>query len=136
MFQTASWCRSMPGCKWKPKWQNKFSWACPVKRNPKRVFCTVCGSDFSCDHGSAELKRHEGNSKHRSNLERKKVVDAGTRTLSITESFKKAEEISSEQKKIKDAALIAEASISNLIATHNVPRSLIICLAEIAGAPP
>ena len=122
----------MPGCKWKPEWQRKYSWALPVKGNPQRVFCSVCNSDFCCNHGSAELKRHEENSKHKNNLERRKVVDAaGTRSLSITDSFKKAEAISSEQKKIKDAALIAEASISNLIATHNVPRSLINCLAEI-----
>ena len=122
----------MPGCKWNPEWQRKYSWACPVKGNPQRAFCSVCDSDFSCDHGSAELKRHDGNIKHKNNVERRKVVDAaGTRSISITESFKKAEAISSEQKKIKDAALIAEASISNLIATHNVPRSLINCLAEL-----
>ena len=105
----------MPGCKWKPEWQRKYSWALPVKGNPQRVFCSVCNSDFCCNHGSAELKRHEENNKHKNNLERRKVVDAaGTRSLSITDSFKKAEAISSEQKKIKDAALIAEASISNL----------------------
>ena len=122
----------MPGCKWKPEWQKQFSWAGPVKGKASRVSCSLCLSDLSCDHGIAELKRHEKNSKHSNNVAKRKAEEVrGTRNLLITESLKKAETVSSELKKSKDAALIAEASLSNLIATHNVPRGLIDCLAEL-----
>ena len=47
------------------------------------------------------------------------------------ESFKKAEAKTSELRKVKDAALKAEAMISNLIATHNLPYSVVDCLAEL-----
>ena len=47
------------------------------------------------------------------------------------ESFKKAEAKTSELRKVKDTALKAEAMISNLIATHNLPYSVVDCLAEL-----
>ena len=72
----------MPGCKWKPEWKEKFSWAGPVKGKASRVSCSVCMSDLSCDHGISELKRHEKNSKHCSNAVKRKTEKAkGTRNL-------------------------------------------------------
>jgi hypothetical protein len=92
----------------------------------------VCQSNFCCGHGVTELKWHDKNAKHNKNMENKKNEEAkGLKNVSITESFKKAEAKSCEQRKTKDAALKAEASISNLIATHNVSTGLIDCLAEL-----
>ena len=49
---------------WKAEWLEEFPWSGPVEANPQRVFCHSCQSDFGCDHGSSELKRHQLSSKH------------------------------------------------------------------------
>jgi len=45
----------------------KYTWAAPVAGKSNRVFCTSCHSDFNCDRGIYELKRHENNAKHVNN---------------------------------------------------------------------
>ena len=67
------------------------------------------------------------------NNESKKAseVEKGVKTISITESLKKAEAKNVEVRKTKDAALKAEAMLSNLGATHNLPSSVFNCLAEL-----
>ena len=44
-------------------------------------------------------------------------------TVSSQDSFKKAEDVNAKALKIKDAARVVEAKLSNLIATHNVVLS-------------
>ena len=122
----------MGACKWNQEWQKDFPWSGPVAGKPSRVFCTACKADFSCLKGVFELKRHQTNPKHTDN-EAKRVSDAekGIRSISIIESMKKAEAKNVEVRKAKDGALIAEAKLSNLIATHNLPASVLNCLAEL-----
>ena len=117
---------------WKPQWTKDYPWAAPVPGKKNRVFCTTCHSDFNCDRGIYELNRHGTNTKHMNN-ESKKASDGdkGARTISITESMKKAEAKSVEVRKTKDSALKAEAMLSNLAATHNLPSSVFDCLAEL-----
>ena len=122
----------MSGCKWRPQWQQDYPWAAQVEGKSNRVFCTSCHSDFNCDRGIYELKRHEKNSKHAKNEAKKaSEVEKGVKTISITESLKKAEAKNVEVRKTKDAALKAEAMLSNLGATHNLPSSVFDCLAEL-----
>ena len=84
------------------------------------VFCKLCSSDFSCDRGITELKRHEKNKKHSNNNAKNNVeILRGNMTVSTQDSFKKAEDVNAKALKIKDAARVAEAKLSNLIATHN-----------------
>ena len=84
------------------------------------VFCKLCSSDFSCDRGIPELKRHEKNKKHSNNNAKNNVeILRGNMTVSTQDSFKKAEDVNAKALKIKDAARVAEAKLSNLIATHN-----------------
>ena len=45
-------------------------------------------------------------------------------TVSTQDSFKKAEDVNAKALKIKDAARVAEAKLSNLIATHNSQRGV------------
>ena len=122
----------MGRCKWKPNWKKDYLWAFPVAGKPYRVFCISCDSDFSCDRGTNELNRHQINSKHINNALRKvSAAEKGMRSISISESLKKAESKNVEVRKIKDLALKAEAKLSNLIATHNIPASVVNCLAEL-----
>ena len=122
----------MSGCKWRPQWKQDYTWAAPVAGKNNRVFCTSCHSDFNCDRGIYELKRHEKNAKHVNNESKKaSEVEKGVKTISITESLKKAEAKNVEVRKTKDAALKAEAMLSNLGATHNLPSSVFNCLAEL-----
>ena len=123
----------MPGgCKWKEQWKTDFPWSGPVAGKPHRVLCRACESEFSCEKGAYEMKRHQSNPKHTNNESNKaKEADKGIRSISIAESLKKAETKNAELRKTKDAALIAEAKLSNLMATHNVPSSVIDCLAEL-----
>ena len=122
----------MGRCKWKPNWKKDYPWAFPVAGKPYRVFCISCDSDFSCDRGTNELNRHQTNSKHINDDSRKvSAAEKGLRSISISESLKKAESKNVEVRKIKDLALKAEAKLSNLIATHNIPASVVNCLAEL-----
>ena len=82
----------MSGCKWRPQWKQDYTWAAPVAGKNNRVFCTSCHSDFNCDRGIYELKRHEKNAKHVNNESKKaSEVEKGVKTISITETLKKAE---------------------------------------------
>lgn len=122
----------MSGCKWRPQWKDDYPWAAPVAGKNNRVFCTSCHTDFNSDRGSYELKRHEKNTKHVTNDSKKNSeAEKSTRTISITESLKKAKAKNVEVRKTKDAALKAEAMLSNLGATHNLPSSVFNCLAEL-----
>ena len=60
-------------CKWKAQWVENFPWSRPVEGNPQRVFCHSCKSDFACDHGASELRRHQNNSKHINNESKKTI---------------------------------------------------------------
>merc|ERR1712204_59928 len=57
----------MPGCKWKAEWLEEFPWSGPVEGSPHRVFCHSCRSDFSCERGKHELRRHHVKTKHINN---------------------------------------------------------------------
>ena len=61
----------------------------------------------------------------------KKEAAKGVRNISITETLQKAEPKTVELRKTKDSALKAEAYVSNLIATHNVPRNVINYLVKV-----
>ena len=49
----------------------------------------------------------------------------------IHESLKNAESKLSQERKVKDAALKAEAALSNLMATHSLPLPVFDCLVEL-----
>ena len=123
----AAWFRvadgvGMLGCKWRPQWKQNYPWAALVAGKNNRVFCTSCHSDFNCDRVS---QRHEKNAKHVNNEAKKaSEVEEGIKTISITESLKKAEAKNVEVRKTKKAALKAEVMPSNLGATHSLPSSV------------
>ena len=79
-----------------------------------------------------DLKTHDKNVMHTGNMERKKVdAKNGVKVQTIHESMKNAASKLSEERKVKDAALKAEAALSNLMATHNLPMPMFDCLAEL-----
>ena len=100
-----------------------------MEGNPSQVICTACDKQLSCDHGAYDLKKHEKRQPHIDNVGKKNEAEKTVRSQSIKESFKKAEDKTSAQRKVKDAALKAEVVLSNLIATHNIPFSVVDCLA-------
>ena len=100
-----------------------------MEGKPSKVTCTACHKELSCDHGAYNLKKHEKRQPHIDSLEKKDKAETIVRSQSIKESFKKVKV--SEQRNVKDAAFKAEVVVSNLIATHNIPYSLVDCLAEI-----
>ena len=100
-----------------------------MEGNPSQVTCTACDKQLSCDHGAYDLKKHENRQPHVDNVGKKNEAEKTVRSQSIKESFKKAEDKTSAQRKVKDAALKAEVVLSNLIATHNIPFSVVDCLA-------
>ena len=122
----------MGGCKWKEAWRGQFPWIKPVVGKPNKVRCSDCEKDLSCDKGVYDLKKHAKNVLHTGNAEKKKKdAEDGVRVQTIQESMKNAESKLSEERKIKDAALKAEAALSNLMAIHNLPMPVFDCLAEL-----
>ena len=100
--------------------------------NPSRVSCRACEKELSCEKGVNDLKKHDKNVMHTGNVERKKVdAKNGVKVQTIQESMKNAASKLSEERKVKDAALKAEAALSNLMATHNLPMPMFDCLAEL-----
>ena len=93
--------------------------------------CTACDKQLSCDHGAYDLKKHEKRQPHVDNVGKKNEAEKTVRSQLMKESFKKAEDKTSAQRKVKDAALKAEVVLSNQIATHNIPFSVVDCLAEV-----
>ena len=76
--------------------------------------------------------KHDKNVRHVANLEKKKKeTEKGLKVQTIEESLKNAEKARSAERKVKDAALIAEAVLSNLMASHNLPGAVFDCLAEV-----
>jgi hypothetical protein len=120
------------GCKWKEAWRGQFSWIKPVAGNPSKVSCSACEKELSCEKGVNDLKKHDKNVMHTGNVERKKGdAKNGVKVQTIQESMKNAASKLSEERKVKDAALKAEAALSNLMATHNLPMPMFDCLAEL-----
>merc|ERR1719319_492672 len=71
-------------CKWKARWAEEFPWCGPVEGNPHRVFCHSCQLEFSCDHGTSALRRHQNNTKHINNESNKTTEEkTGNQSLSI-----------------------------------------------------
>ena len=103
-----------------------------VAGDKHKVHCNVCHSEFTCDRGEREVKRHGTGLRHQDNLRKASSV-SGEKwpENTIVSALKKAENKAVEKQKVKDYALIAEACISSLIATHNAPLPLIDCLAEL-----
>ena len=100
----------MPGCKWQEAWRSKFPWIAPVAGQPSKVCCTACEKELSCDRGTYDLMKHNKNVRHAANVEKKKTESKkGMKVQTISESLKNAEKVSSEERKVKDAALKAEA---------------------------
>ena len=101
------------------------------------MFCKLCSSDFSCDRGITELKRHEKNKKHSNNNAKNNVeILRGNMTVSTQDSFKKAEDVNAKALKIEDAARVAEAKLSNLITTHSSQRGVKQCGGAVAVQVP
>ena len=102
-----------------------------MKGKPSKVFRKLCSSDFSCDHRVAELKKRGKNKRH-SNYDAKFEIESvkGNETVTTEENFVKAEDVKVRTSKIKNAAMVVEAKLSNLIATYNIPLWLFDCLAE------
>ena len=124
----------MGGCKWNPVWASQFSWAQSLPGKPGRVFCSLCGSDFSCDKGTADVRRHDGGDRHKDRaknaaLEQKKGGPSKQGTMEA--SVRRAEATAVKQRRVKDKARIAEASLSTLVATHDLPLRTLDCLAEL-----
>ena len=126
----------MGGCKWDPAWANPFPWAQPLPGKPGRVFCSLCGTDFSCDKGVFSVKQHEGGNKHdarakKAALEQSNKKGGPSKQGTMESAVRKAEAAAVKQRRIKDQARVAEAKIATLIATHDLPLRTVDCLAEL-----
>ena len=124
----------MGKCKFNPAWRAPHPWAEPVSGDPNKYFCRLCVKSYSCEKGKSELVRHEGGEKHvklANDLKFSENLKVGQKQFSIEAAFKKAESVGHEQRKLKDAALVAEAKFSNLMATHNIPGSFFDCFAVL-----
>ena len=113
----------MGGCKWDPAWANPFPWAQPLPGKPGRAFCSLCGTDFSCDKGVFSVKQHEGGNKHdarakKAALEQSNKKGGPSKQGTMESAVRKAEAAAVKQRRIKDQARVAEAKIATLIATH------------------
>ena len=120
----------MPGCKFKDTWTEIYLWASRVKGDNTRVLCTICHK------GVHNLERHQKGDKHVDNVKKKAfatnpVTGARLKVNTIQEALKKSEARAVEERKTKDDALRAEAALSRLIATHNLPLRTIDCLAVL-----